>query len=175
MGHRRGRINPCTRQPIADRSISSGASLRNFTRGQFGQIDEEGMREWIVRESVAILACPIEEAEAAVLTHAVEGMGTDELLVYTTLCGRSKEEVTAIRKAYLDLNDEGLSAKLEGELSGDLKRLIMMILDNGDEYAEEEYDPEGVHTEERVEQDAMILEKAGVDRAGTDEDALFSV
>ena len=126
-------------------------------------------------KALQLLACPVDEAEAAVLTHAVEGMGTDELLVYTTLCGRSREEVTAIRKAYLHLNDEGLSAKLEGELSGDLKRLILMILDNGDEYAEEEYDPVGVHTEERAEHDATMLEKAGVDRFGTDEDALFSI
>lgn len=124
-------------------------------------------------KALQLLACPIEEAEAAVLKHAVDGMGTDKLLVYTTLCGRSKEELDAIRKAYLDLNDEGLGAKLEEELGGDLKKLIMMILDG--EYEEEEYDPEGVHTEERAEQDAEVLEKAGVNRFGTDEEGLFSV
>lgn len=123
-------------------------------------------------KALQLLACPIEEAEARVLNDAVDGVGTDELLVYTTLCGRTKEELAAIRKAFFDLNDEGLGSKLEEELGGDLKSLIMMILEG--EHEEEEYDPE-VHNEERAEDDAKLFDKAGLSKFGTDEEGLFSI
>ncbi|KAL7537291.1 hypothetical protein ACHAXR_009089 [Thalassiosira sp. AJA248-18] len=123
-------------------------------------------------KALQLLACPIEEAEAMVLKDACKGVGTNEELIYATLCGRTNEELTAIKEAFLRLNGEGLGDLVEGELGGDLKCLLMMILD--DEAEEEKYDPE-VHTEEKAEDDAKLFDKAGFSQLGSDEEGLFKV
>ena len=48
--------------------------------------------------ALELLARPIDEAEASVLRKACKGAGTNEKLVWQTLCGRTNEEVTAIKQ-----------------------------------------------------------------------------
>ena len=60
---------------------------------------------------------------------------------------------------------------LENELSGDLKDLLMMII----EAEEEEYNADSFHTEEKAEEDAMQFDKLGLGQWGTDEKGLFEI
>ncbi|KAL7547117.1 hypothetical protein ACHAWF_010432 [Thalassiosira exigua] len=157
-----GPLGPAERYHVAKRyeelhDIGLAKLMKKEASGDFGT-------------ALQLLASPIEEAEAAVLKKACKGVGTNEELVYTTLCGRANDEILAIKKAFIELHGVGLGSVLSGELSGDLKLLLEIVL----EAQEEEYDPD-LHTEDKAEEDAAVFDKAGLSRLGTDEDTLFKV
>lgn len=107
-------------------------------------------------EALQLLAQPIAEAEASIIRKACKGVGTTEKLVYETLCGRTNDEINAIKKAYYKLYGKDLNVVLAGELGGDLEALIMQCL----QADEEEFNPD-VHTEEKAKEDARLFDMAG--------------
>ena len=110
------------------------------------------------------------ECDCKILNAATHGMGTDELLVYTVLSGRSNREMDLLRKKYFDMYHEDLGQLISSELGGHLGCLAMILL----QASEEEYD-EGYHTDEKVAQDVVTLHDMGQGGWGADEKGLFKI
>ena len=50
--------------------------------------------------TLVLLSLPMDEAEATVVRKACKGVGTDETLIISTLCGRTNQEIVAIKDAF---------------------------------------------------------------------------
>lgn len=109
-------------------------------------------------------------AECLMLDKACKGLGTDELLLSTIICGRSNKEMELLKKKYFQINTKDLSRKLDGELGGALDQLIFNVL----QAAEEVYDPQ-YHNDSKMAEDIEKLYKMGTGKWGTDEKGLFKI
>jgi hypothetical protein len=110
------------------------------------------------------------EAECRMIKKAVDGLGSDKLMLYSILCGRSNEDMILLKKTYYKMYTDDLVARVSGEVGGDLKKILMSAV----QAAEEEFDPD-YHTEDKAAEDAEILYKAGQGRWGTDESKMAKV
>lgn len=110
------------------------------------------------------------EAECMMIKKAVDGLGSDKTLLYSILCGRSNEDMILLKKTYYKLYTDDLTARISGEVGGDLKK----ILHSAVQAAEEDFDPD-YHTEDKAAEDAEILYKAGQGRWGTDESKMAKI
>jgi hypothetical protein len=118
-----------------------------------------------------LMALPIPEAEAKIIRIATKGIGTNEKLLYSVICGRSNEEIDLLKKAYYKRYNKDLSILVAKEVGGDLEKLAMCCLQG----MEEKFDP-SYHTESKAEEDAKAFYKAGQGKTfGTDEKALFEI
>jgi hypothetical protein len=118
-----------------------------------------------------LLALPIAEAEAKIIRIATKGMGTNEKLLHSVVCGRSNEEIEMLKKAYYRRYNKDLSILCSSELGGDMKKLVLCCLQG----MEEKYDP-SYHNQSKAEDDAKAFYNAGQGkRFGTDEAALFEI
>jgi annexin A7/11 len=109
-------------------------------------------------------------AECMMIEKACSGMGTNELLLFTILCGRTNTEMELLKKKYFAVYTKDLGRDLDSELGGDLEKLVFNVL----QAAEEEFD-EDFHTEAKMEEDVEKLHEAGIGRFGTDEQGLFKI
>ena len=110
------------------------------------------------------------EAECLMIDKATKGVGTDELLLITIICGRTNSEMELLKKTYFNVHTKDLGRKLDSELGGDLEQLIFNVL----QADEKDFDPD-FHTEERAKQDADAIHKMGQGRWGTNEAGLFKL
>lgn len=118
-----------------------------------------------------LLALPIPEAEAKILRIATKGMGTNEKLLYSVICGRSNQEIELLKKAFYKRYNRDLSILVAKELGGDLEKLILCCLQGMEQDFDRSY-----HTESRAEDDAKAFYKAGQGKKfGTDEATLFNI
>lgn len=118
-----------------------------------------------------LLSLPAPEAEAKIIRKATKGLGTNEELLWSVICGRSNEEIDILKKTYFRRYNKDLISLVSSELSGDIKKLHMACLQG----MEEEYDP-GYHNASKAEEDAKIFYKKGQGKKlGTDEAALFEI
>ncbi|GMF65708.1 unnamed protein product [Phytophthora lilii] len=131
--------------------------LKGETLGDFGRL-------------LQLIARPLPEAEAAVLRKATKGMGTKEKLVYPIVMGRTNVELAILKKTFFDKYGRDLGSTLDGELSGDLKKVILASL----QAPLEQFNP-ALHTPQRAEADADALYKAGQGRLGTDERTFINI
>jgi hypothetical protein len=132
--------------------------MKKENSGDFGTLTE-------------LLALPIPEAEAKIIRVATKGMGTNEKLLYSVICGRSNEEIELLKKAYYRRYNKDLSILTASELGGDLEKLAMCCLQG----MEEKFDP-SYHTASKAEDDAKAFYKAGQGKKfGTDEKTLFEI
>lgn len=141
-----------------------------------------------------LLAVDPVSAECAVIDKACKGAGTDELLVFTIICGRSNKEIDILKvsgfflfvvntkfcqffhylsvgqKKYFDLNTKDLGKKLDSELGGSLESLVLNCLQG----SEEAFDP-GFHTEDKAKEDAEAIYAMGQGKLGTNEAGIFKI
>lgn len=110
------------------------------------------------------------EAECRMIKKACDGIGTDERLLYTILCGRSNKDMEQLKKTYYKVFTDDLMAKIVGESGGSLKQVLVGSI----QAAEEEYDTD-YHTEEKAEEDAEAVYEAGQGSWGTDEDKIVKL
>jgi len=110
------------------------------------------------------------EAECRMIKKAVDGLGSDKLLLYSILCGRSNEDMILLKKTYYKVYTDDLVARVSSEVGGDLKKVLTSAV----QAAEEEFDPD-YHTQDKAEEDAEIIYKAGQGRWGTDEEAMAKI
>uniref|UniRef100_A0A914V006 Annexin n=1 Tax=Plectus sambesii TaxID=2011161 RepID=A0A914V006_9BILA len=68
--------------------------------------------------------------DAQQLHDAMKGLGTKESVLIEIICSRSSEELHAIQQEYHMLFEKSLVHELEKELSGDLKRLLVLLCTN---------------------------------------------
>ena len=95
-----------------------------------------------------LLAFPT-KAEAKIVNMATKGMGTNERLLWSVICGRSNEEIEILKKAYFKKYNKDISFLVASELSGALKKLRLACL----QAMEETYDPT-YHTKSKAAEDA---------------------
>ncbi|KAG7378040.1 hypothetical protein PHYPSEUDO_010625 [Phytophthora pseudosyringae] len=117
-----------------------------------------------------LIARPLPEAEAALLRKASKGLGTKEKLLYPIVMGRTNVELAILKKTYFEKYGHDLGSTLDGELSGDLKKVVLASL----QAPLEQFNP-ALHTPQRAEADAHTLYKAGQGRLGTDERTFISI
>jgi len=100
----------------------------------------------------------------------VDGLGSDKIILYSVLCGRSNEDMTLLKKTYYKQYTDDLTARISSEVGGDLKKILFSAV----QAAEEEFDP-NYHTLDKAEGDAEAIYKAGQGRWGTDEDKMAKI
>jgi hypothetical protein len=120
--------------------------------------------------ALQLLAVPSDEAECDMIKMACKGLGTDELLLYPIICGRTGKEIQILKKKFFDLYSKDLAAFLDAELGGDFETLIFNCMQG----SEQAYDPD-FHTDEKVKEDVSALYTMGQGKFGTDEAGLFKL
>jgi hypothetical protein len=120
--------------------------------------------------ALQLLALPPDLAEVDVLRKACRGLGTDELLLYPVICGRSNKEINHLKKKYFDVHSKDLGGVLDSELGGTFEKLVFNCLQG----LEEDLDP-GFHTDDLVDQDVDTFYSLGEGKFGTDEGGLFKL
>mmetsp|Transcript_9209 Transcript_9209/g.13877 ORF Transcript_9209/g.13877 Transcript_9209/m.13877 type:complete len:335 (+) Transcript_9209:161-1165(+) len=117
-----------------------------------------------------LLSLPAPDADAMIIRKATKGLGTDEKLLYTVICGRSNDEIDILKKTYFRRYNTDLTNLVSSETHGDIKKLYLTCLRG----VEETYDPK-YHNASKAEEDAKTFYKKGKGRWGTDEAALFEI
>ena len=69
-----------------------------------------------------------EERDAVYLYKAMKGAGTDEETLIEIICSRSNVELQKIIQEYKNLYNEDLEKKINSDTSGDLKRILVSLL-----------------------------------------------
>jgi hypothetical protein len=110
------------------------------------------------------------EAECEMIKKALDGLGTNETLLYSILSGRSNEDMELLKKTFYKMYTDDLVSTVTSEVGGDLKKILVASL----QAAEEEYD-EGFHTEDKAKEDAEAIFEAGQGSWGTDESKLIKL
>lgn len=131
--------------------------MRKETSGNFGVL-------------IKLLALPIPDAEAKIINMATKGLGTNEKLLWSVICGRSNEEIEILKKAYFQKYNKDLSLLVSSELSGVLKKLHLACLQGLEETFDSTY-----HNVSKAEEDADVFYDAGEGKWGTDEAALIDI
>ncbi|GLH02924.1 Annexin [Gryllus bimaculatus] len=99
------------------------------------------------------------------LNKAMEGAGTDENTLIEIICSKTNEEIKDIVEAYERLYERPLAEHMCSETSGDLRRLLTLIVTGvRDDYS---VDPE------KAREAAVELHESGEFKIGTDE-AVFN-
>lgn len=139
-----------------------GKSLKAVMKSECGNKD--------FGTALQFLAVPTDEMECDMITKACKGLGTDELVLFPIICGRSNEEIAMLKKKYFDHTGKDLGRVLDSELGGNLEKLIFNCLQG----SVEEFDPEH-HNTELVNQDVDTCFEAGQGSFGTNEAGFFKV
>ncbi|CAG0888112.1 unnamed protein product, partial [Darwinula stevensoni] len=79
-------------------------------------------------EVLIALLTPSYEYLAICLQTAFQGMGTDDNAVVELLCSRTPTDIQAIKQAYHSKYGKPLESRVNGELSGTYKKVILSIL-----------------------------------------------
>eukprot|EP00339_Tiarina_fusa_P022460 CAMPEP_0117003682 /NCGR_PEP_ID=MMETSP0472-20121206/4919_1 /TAXON_ID=693140 ORGANISM="Tiarina fusus, Strain LIS" /NCGR_SAMPLE_ID=MMETSP0472 /ASSEMBLY_ACC=CAM_ASM_000603 /LENGTH=357 /DNA_ID=CAMNT_0004704409 /DNA_START=63 /DNA_END=1137 /DNA_ORIENTATION=- len=99
-----------------------------------------------------------------------EVSATDELLLYPVLCGRSNKEIDQLKKKYFEVYSKDLGGVLDAELGGTFEKLIFHCLQGLEEDVDSDY-----HTDDLVDQDVDTFYAMGEGKFGTDEAGLFKL
>lgn len=145
---------------------------------RYKEMYEKELKELMKKENTGdfgfltqLLSLPAPDAECKIIRKATKGMGTNEKLLYSVLCGRSNAEMEILKKTYFQRYQKDLISLVTSEVSGDVKKLMIACL----QAMEEEYDPT-YHNTAKAEEDAKAFYKAGQGKKfGTDEAVLFDI
>lgn len=148
--------------PIKFSQIYNGDNLRDLMKKECGGNDFGLALQYLALTPV--------EAECAMMKKACDGLGTDERLLYSVLCGRSNKDMELFKKTYYKVYTRDVVEKVTGEVSGTLKTCVISSL----QAAEEEYDP-GFHTNDKAIEDAEKIYAAGQGRFGKDTKELTKI
>ena len=108
------------------------------------------------------------QADAARLSEAMQGAGTDEKAISGILAKRNPEQIAALKDAYKEMNGTSLENAIKSETSGDLQKLLLALLSGNRASESTPVDPAAVNS------DVQALNKA-VRGLGTDENKLIEV
>lgn len=151
--------------------------------------------------ALQLLAVDPVQAECEMINKACKGLGTNEKLLATIMCGRTNDEMTLLKKRFFDLYTKDLyvlnllllllsSCSLlllplltrillyniyRGRvLDSELGGSFEALVFNCLQANNEEFDPD-VHTEDKMKEDAKKLHEMGQGSFGTDEKGLFKI
>mmetsp|Transcript_22673 Transcript_22673/g.64190 ORF Transcript_22673/g.64190 Transcript_22673/m.64190 type:complete len:330 (-) Transcript_22673:148-1137(-) len=120
--------------------------------------------------ALQFLAVTPVQAECAMVKKACKGLGTNELVLYPIICGRSNKDMEILKKTYFEMYTEDLGRVLDSELGGNFEKLIFNCL----QASEEEYD-EDYHNDDKMKEDVTTIYKMAQGKFGTDEVGLFKI
>jgi hypothetical protein len=119
---------------------------------------------------LSLISSPLPEAEAELVHLATAGAGTTERYIFPIVVGRTNTEINILKKTYFDVYNEDLSVRLNSELGGDFKKVVLASLQG----ALVDFNA-SFHTAAKAEEDADALYAAGQGKFGTDEEAFIKI
>lgn len=102
------------------------------------------------------------------LMRAMKGMGTNEDTLIEIICTRSKQRMEEIKTRFVELYKETLEHWLLDELSGDIKRFLVALIQGG------RSDTTNID-KAKLDKDVSDLYNAGENKLGTDEEAFIKL
>jgi hypothetical protein len=142
--------------------LYEGDSLKDLMKKECGGSDFGQALQYLALDPVS--------AECKMIKKACAGIGTNETLLYSVLCGRSNKDMEILKKTYYKNYTKDLVSVAAAEVGGTLEKVLVSSL----QAAEEEYDP-GFHTEEKAIEDAKTIYEAGQGRFGKDTSKLAKI
>jgi len=150
---------------IARRSNAQRQELKSNFAQMFGKDLVKELKSELggqFEDAVLALMMPTVDYDAWCLHDAMSGAGTTESTLIEIMCSRSNDEIKAITDAYKRLYKKNLAEELQGEASGNFKRLLFSLAqasrNEGDDV-----------DEGNATADAQDLFDAGEAQWGTDE------
>ncbi|KAJ3324864.1 Annexin A13, partial [Gonapodya sp. JEL0774] len=117
---------------LSRRSVTQILEINQAYRANFGKSLQEKIESEAGKGDFGGLAKALSlhpaEYDAHLLHKATKGLGTDEDLLIEVLMGRSNVEITAIKAAYKNLYNKDLEQVVASEVSGDLKKFFVIML-----------------------------------------------
>lgn len=110
------------------------------------------------------------EMECRLLKDAVDGLGSNEIMMYSILCGRSNDDMELLKKTYYKMYDDDLLSRMTSEVGGDMDKILVATVQAAEEEFDEEY-----HTEDKAREDAETIYEAGQGSWGTDEAGMAKI
>eukprot|EP00644_Phytophthora_capsici_P009324 jgi/Phyca11/107407/e_gw1.13.765.1 len=160
---------------LAKLLLSKSVEQRYLIWWRYRILYKQSLTVWVKSTSdygvlLQMLASPLEHVEAEILRKATKGLGTTEEWIYPVVMARSNTEIALLKKTFAEKYGDDLVKILSGELSGDLKKVILTAMRG--EVAD--FDA-SVHTSAKAAADADALYKAGEGRMGTDETTFINI
>ncbi|GAX14795.1 hypothetical protein FisN_25Lh008 [Fistulifera solaris] len=158
-----GSMSPSTRckVPIRYKELF-GKELRAVMKSECGNRD--------FGFALQLLAVDPLAADCMLVEKACDGAGTNELLLFTIICGRTNREMELLKKKFFDLVTKDLGRVLDRELGGNLEALVINVM----QASQQDYD-EDFHNDEKVKEDIDALHEFGIGSWGTNEKGLFKI
>ncbi|KUF82734.1 hypothetical protein AM588_10000439 [Phytophthora nicotianae] len=160
---------------LASLLLSKTVEQRYLIWWRYRILYKQSLTVWVKSTSeygilLQMLASPLEHVEAEILRKATKGLGTTEEWIYPVVMARSNAEIALLKKTFQEKYGEDLVKVLSGELSGDLKKVILTAMRG------EVVDfNASIHTSAKAAADADALYKAGEGRMGTDETTFINI
>lgn len=158
-----GRLSPSTRCKVTLRYKEMfGKELKAVMKAECGNRD--------FGFALQLLAVDPLTADCMLINKACDGAGTNELLLFTIVCGRTNKEMELLKKKYFDLETKDLGRVLDGELGGSLEALVLNVMQASQQAFDEDF-----HTDAKVKEDIAALHEHGIGSWGTNEKGLFKI
>lgn len=76
-------------------------------------------------QALQYLALGPVETECRMLKKAVDGLGSNKVMLYSILCGRSNADMELLKKTYYKMYTDDLISRVGGEVGGDMKKILV--------------------------------------------------
>ncbi|VDD81475.1 unnamed protein product [Mesocestoides corti] len=152
---------------LANRSVRQRNEIAKAYKAAYGKDLKERLHSELsgnFRRAVLYSFYDKAHVNAKACYKAMKGAGTDEQILIDTICTSDNAEIDCLKKAYTDTVRRNLETDVKGDVSGDLERVLVALLQGK---RETECDPT------QVTKDAEELYQGGEKKLGTDE-SLFT-
>jgi hypothetical protein len=158
----------------AKRTNADRMKIKTFYKSSFGRDVEEDLDDELggdLRKVVlGMFKSPV-DYDCFSLHKAMKGMGTDEDTLIEILGSRTNEEISLIKPRFKELYKKDLEEEIMDETSGDLKRLLVSLL----QCNRSEVEVIDQNIRDKLDKDLKDLYNAGEGQVGTDEEVFNKI